>query len=177
MVLLAQERTHIAALATLLVPRDGSWRNCPGVFPYLGSIKAYSSQHFLLQGSKRQELGVGWSFTFFVTSKAANFSSPTWYSFNLPLIYTGHPQDTGSTPGMFPTARPAATAAFLLMPQMPQILHLLQSSGSLGMALSGTPRWVQQWTADVCAEVKSGQHSPFSRGGCYQFLKVLYPSS
>lgn len=99
------------------------------------------------------------------------------YSFSLPLIYTGHPWDTGSTPGMFPTVRPTATSAFLFMPQMPQILHLLQSSGPLGMALSGTPRGVQQWAGDVCAEVKSGQHSLFSRGGCYQLLKVLYPSS
>lgn len=63
-----------------LVLRDGAWRNCPGVFPYLGSIKAYSSQDFLLQDSKCQEFGVAGSFTCFVTSKANNSSSPTWYS-------------------------------------------------------------------------------------------------
>lgn len=61
-----------------------------------------------------------------------------------PLIHTGRPWDTGSTPGMFPTVRPAATLAFLLKLQMPQILHLLQPSGPLGMVLSGTPRGVQQ---------------------------------
>lgn len=78
-----RRRRGLALLTTLtprLVPGDGSRSNCPGIFPYLGSIKAYSSQDFLLQDSKCQELGAARSTKCFIISKTSNFSSTTLHS-------------------------------------------------------------------------------------------------
>lgn len=50
-------RNHIAGLDMWLVPRDGSWGNCPGVFPHLAVLKHILPRTFSCKTANARSLG------------------------------------------------------------------------------------------------------------------------